>query len=76
MEKQQKRHYYFGYYDGQGNFFIPIFEDEGVLSMAEIEGYPLRKVFDGKKIILFGAGQNLMIHIFYEKKLHEKYIML
>ena len=34
------------------------------------------EIFDGKKIIPFGSGQNLMIHIFYEKKLHEKYDML
>ena len=46
---KQKSHYYFGYYDREGNFYIPIFEDDGVLSMAEIEGYPRRKVFDGKK---------------------------
>ncbi|MGE9841956.1 hypothetical protein ACQQ91_08475 [Selenomonas bovis] len=49
MEKQQKRHYYFGYYDGNGNFYIPVFEDEGFLSMAEAKGYPRCKVFDGKK---------------------------
>ena len=46
---KQKSHYYFGYYDREGNFYIPLFADDGVLSMAEIEGYPRRKVFDGKK---------------------------
>lgn len=49
MEQQKKNRYYFGYYDGNGNFYIPIFEDEGFLSMAEAEGYPRRKVFDGKR---------------------------
>ena len=49
MGQQKKNRYYFGYYDGNGNFYIPMFEDEGVLSMAEVERYPRCKVFDGKR---------------------------
>ena len=49
MGQQKKNRYYFGYYDGNGNFYIPVFEDEGFLSMAETKGYPRCKVFDGKK---------------------------
>ena len=49
MGQQKKNRYYFGYYDGNGNFYIPMFEDAGVLSMAEVERYPRCKVFDGKR---------------------------